>query len=154
MKRELELVELTNMCMIVDKKTNKILSQYRLKKDWPGLTLPGGHVENGESIVKSVIREVKEETNLEVKNLIPCGVVSWYDATKNQRCLIFLYKTYDFSGTLKQSDEGINKWLSIEEIKNGYMAPDFKEILSVFLHEDGRTEYFCQDAKKRNVEFY
>ena len=42
--------------------------QERKKKDWPGYTLPGGHVEMGESFVDAVVREMKEETGLTVLN--------------------------------------------------------------------------------------
>ena len=35
---------LANMCMVEDKNGN-VLVQERTKKDWPGLTFPGGHVE-------------------------------------------------------------------------------------------------------------
>ena len=38
---------------------DEILVIDRQKKDWPGFTYPGSHVENDESIVDSVIREVK-----------------------------------------------------------------------------------------------
>ena len=54
------MVELTNLCMIKD--GDKYLLQNRVKKDWQGYTFPGGHIEPGESIVQSAIREVKEET--------------------------------------------------------------------------------------------
>lgn len=53
---------ITTLCMIYD--GDKILLQDRVKKDWSGLTFPGGHVEKGESFVQSVIREVYEETGL------------------------------------------------------------------------------------------
>jgi len=56
----------TNMCMVYDNAGN-ILVQDRRKKDWPGLCFPGGHVEPGESFVKSVIREVWEETGLTIE---------------------------------------------------------------------------------------
>jgi len=60
-----KLVTLTNLCMIT--KGDEILVIDRQKKDWPGITFPGGHVENDESIVDSVIREVKEETGLDIQ---------------------------------------------------------------------------------------
>ena len=60
-----EQVELTCLCMIY--KEDKILLQNRIKKDWQGYTLPGGHIEPGESFVEAVIRKMKEETGLDVE---------------------------------------------------------------------------------------
>ena len=50
-----ENIELTVICLIY--RENRILLQNRVKEDWKGYTLPGGHVEEGESIVDAVIRE-------------------------------------------------------------------------------------------------
>ena len=67
-----EKVILTNMCMVYDNKGN-ILVQERVNKDWPGITFPGGHVEPRESFVRSVIREVREETGLTVETTPETG---------------------------------------------------------------------------------
>lgn len=66
---------LTNMCMVYD--NGNILVQDRLNKNWPGVTFPGGHVENGESFAQSVIREVYEETGLTIEHPVLCGIKSW-----------------------------------------------------------------------------
>ena len=58
-------IEMTNMVMIQDNQTDKVLVQNRVKS-WRGLSFPGGHVEDNESIVDSAVREVREETGLEV----------------------------------------------------------------------------------------
>ena len=60
--RRTENVELTVLCLIED--GDKILLQNRVKKDWQGYALPGGHIEPGESFVDAIIREMKEETGL------------------------------------------------------------------------------------------
>ena len=39
----IETVEFTNMCMICD--GNRAVVIDRKKRDWPGVTFPGGHVE-------------------------------------------------------------------------------------------------------------
>lgn len=49
---------LTNICLVYN--GDEILVIDRKKKDWPGLTFPGGHVEENEDFNTSVIREVKE----------------------------------------------------------------------------------------------
>ena len=52
---ELEQVELTNMCAIIDEKNHKVLVQER-KKSWTGIAFPGGHLEKGEALDrKSVV---------------------------------------------------------------------------------------------------
>jgi 8-oxo-dGTP diphosphatase len=56
------------MVMIQNKHTGKVLVQDRVKS-WKGLSFPGGHVENGESFYDCAVREVKEETGLEVRDL-------------------------------------------------------------------------------------
>ena len=76
-----------NMCKIIDNKNNKILVQQRVKS-WKGIAFPGGKINNGESIVKSTIREVKEETGLDIFNLKLCGIKNWYDIEKNERFFI------------------------------------------------------------------
>ena len=47
-------VVLTIMCKKKEKK-GRILVENRVKKDWPGLTFPGGHVEKDEDFNRSVI---------------------------------------------------------------------------------------------------
>ena len=67
-----ENVELTVLCLI--HQNDKYLLQNRLKEDWKGLTLPGGHIEKNESIIDVVIREMKEETGLDIQNPRLCGI--------------------------------------------------------------------------------
>ncbi len=67
-----ENAELTVLCLLRD--DDRYLLQNRVKKDWKGYALPGGHIEAGESIVDAVVREIKEETGLTVLNPKLCGV--------------------------------------------------------------------------------
>ena len=91
--------EFTNMVMVENRENGKVLVQERVKS-WTGISFPGGHVEPGESFIESAIREVKEETGLDITNLEPCGVIHWVHRDRGDRYVVFLYKTSRFSGKL------------------------------------------------------
>ena len=93
-----EKIEFTNMCMIYDDDGN-ILVQDKVGKSWGGVTFPGGHVEPMESFNDSVIREVWEETGLDIKNPKLCGIRHW-SVSKKSRYIVLFYKTNEFSGSL------------------------------------------------------
>lgn len=100
---------LTNMCMVYD--GDQILVQDRMDPEWPGITFPGGHVEPNESFVESVVREVKEETGLDISGVRLCGVKQWTHQNGLYRYIVFLFKTNRYSGELKSSDEGKVFWI-------------------------------------------
>ena len=105
---EAKPVVLTNMCMIRD--GEKVLVQIRNDKRWGGAVFPGGHIEDGESITDSVIREVFEETGLTVLSHMLCGVKNFYNGD-GDRYIVFLFKADKFTGTLRSSSEGEVFWI-------------------------------------------
>ena len=124
--------------MITDDQ-GRVLVQERLPKPsnpWSGLTFPGGHVEPGETVVASVIREVQEETGLTVFNLQNCGYIQWYNPVKQSQYFVFLFKTSTFSGELTGSVEGNVKWMTLEEMLAGKLAPNMLKYLAVFQDEN------------------
>lgn len=104
---------------------------------------PWRHAEPGETIYDSAIREIKEETGLDVKNLTACGLVYWFNNMTEDKYFTYLYKTNDYSGTLiSETDEGTVFWASLEEINNMQLAPNFREYLPVFF-AGKYTEAYC-----------
>lgn len=132
--RKHEKVELTNMCMVYDDAGN-ILVQDRVKKDWGGVTFPGGHIERNESFVQSVIREVKEETGLDIKNPKLCGVKQ-FELERGIRFIVMFYKTNEFSGTIKSSDEGEVFWIKSSDLNKYELANDFDDMFRIFTDDD------------------
>jgi 8-oxo-dGTP diphosphatase len=140
-------VELTNMCLIYDEK--KVLVQEKTGTKYEGgLVFPGGHVEEGESLRDSVIREIREETGLVIKNPQPCGFKDWIleDGT---RYIVLLYKTDQFEGELKNSREGKVFWLDRNDISSANLIWNMRELLEIF-ETDQYSEFFFQ-AGKENV---
>lgn len=141
---------LTNMFMIYD--GERILVQDRQNPDWPGITFPGGHVEEGESFVSSVIREVKEETGLDIQNVRLCGVKQWTHKRGEYRYIVFLYKTCSFTGELRGSDEGKVFWTSLDKIGDYPLAEGFYQMLPVFLRDDLTENYHWYEEGQWHCE--
>lgn len=137
---------LTNMVMVYDDNGN-ILVQDRVDPDWPGLVFPGGHVEPRESFIKSAVREVKEETGLDVYNLRLCGVKQFTISRKNLRYIVFYYKTKDFTGEIQSSDEGRIFWIRRDDLTKYNLADGFEEMLEVFENDNLNENFLYYDEK-------
>ncbi len=137
MMREVR-AEIANMCVIQD--GTKVLVEDRKDPKWPGIAFPGGHVEPGESITASVIREVKEETGLTIEHPTLCGIKTW-TKENGARYLLFFYKTDKFSGELQSSEEGEVFWAELDALPGMNLAEDMEANLRVFL-EDTISEFY------------
>lgn len=127
-----EKVELTVLCLLEE--GNKILLQNRVKNDWQGYTLPGGHVERGESFVDAVIREIKEETGLTVIDPRLSGVKQF--PIENGRYIVLLFKATEWTGDLCSSDEGPMEWIRYEDLTGINTVDDFGDLLKVINSPD------------------
>lgn len=131
-----EQIELTVLCLIHNE--DSYLLQDRVKEDWKGYTLPGGHIEPGESIVDAVVREMKEETGLTIKSPRLCGVKQF--PIEGGRYIVFLFETDQFEGKVVDSDEGEMHWVKISELLNVNLVDDFDDLIEVML-SDNLTEF-------------
>ena len=139
-----EKVEFTNMCMICN--GGKVVVIDRKKKDWPGVTFPGGHVELGESFTDAVIREIQEETGLKISAPQLCGIKDWYES--GCRYVVLFYKTARFEGELVSSEEGKVWWEEIDNLPNFNLSLDMKDMLRVFTEDDlSEFFYYQKDGK-------
>ena len=131
--------ELTNMVMIENSENGMVLVQKRVKY-WTGVTFPGGHIEKCESFTDSAVREVKEETGLDIKNPKLCGTVHWCHKDTDERYIVLLYKATEFSGELlDKTEEGEVFWIKKEDFRNYQLSPNFSTYLKVFLSDDNEA---------------
>jgi 8-oxo-dGTP diphosphatase len=142
-----ERVELTSLCMIY--RGEEILLQNRVKTDWRGYCFPGGHVEPGESVVDSAIREIKEETGLTVSQLRLCGIKQF--PIDGGRYLVFFFKTDRFFGELISSDEGNMEWVHRKDLPKLDTVSDFMDMLKVFDRDDLNEFQYVVDGDDWNV---
>ena len=127
-----ENAELTVLCLIQD--GDKILLQNRVKEDWKGYTLPGGHVEIGESFVDAVKREMTEETGLTVHDPMLVGIKQFPMKNGNYaegRYIVLLFKVTQFSGDVVSSEEGQMEWIGYDQLSKIDTVDDFEYLLDV-----------------------
>lgn len=143
-----EEVELTNMCMICDGKGNVLVQNKKNHPVWHGWNFPGGHVEPGEYVTPSVIREMKEETGLTVKNPRLCGIKEFHKSSDGKRYIVFLYVATEFTGELKASGEGDVFWYPLAQLHQAEELIDgFGEMLDVFTKENVSEVYYAHSAE-------
>ena len=141
---------LANMCMVTS--GTKVLVQIRNDPDWGGAAFPGGHIEHGESICESVIREVKEETGLIIESPRLVGIKNWFKKS-GERYIVFLYRADKFSGEIRSSDEGEVRWVERKDLTTMELADNFSDMLKVF-EDDGVSEmYWSPDESSQNCMF-
>lgn len=146
--RRTENAEFTVLCLIED--GSRVLLQDRVKADWKGYTLPGGHVENGESFVDAVIREIKEETGLDIYEPKLVGVKQF--PIEGGRYIVMLYKATKFSGEVVSSDEGRMEWVEYSRLSEINTVDDFEELLEV-MNSDKLSEfrYIIEDGEWKAI---
>ena len=134
---------LTNLCLIEDTSTNKVVLQYRSPeryKKWSGYAFPGGHIEEGESLVESVIREVYEETGLTIADPKLVAVKDW-EPEEGGRYIVFCYKATEFTGQLRSSEEGEVSWVKKDQLEKLDLSYDMLPLLEV-MEDPDLSEYY------------
>lgn len=116
---------------IIKNENNEILIVKRhpkSKTDPEMWELPGGKVEKGEHFADALVREIKEETNLDV------NVGDFAEAVQNdymhKRTVQLMMYLDDVEGTVKISDEHTDwMWASLEKIKGLEISTSLKKVL-------------------------
>ena len=124
------------MCMLCDGKGNVLVQNKVDNPAWSGWNFPGGHVEKGEYVTPSVIREMREETGLTIEAPRLCGIKEFHKLKDGKRFIVFLYTADRFTGKLKASSEGEIFWYPLAELAGAdKLADGFDEMLPVFMND-------------------
>ncbi len=101
----------------------------------------GGHVEAGEDIRGSALRELREETGLEVTGLNLCGVVH-VDAGETVGVGLFVFRAEAASQVVRPSAEGELAWVPFDRVLGLELVPDLPVLLPKVLNQPLGTRPF------------
>ena len=109
----------TTLCYI--EQNGRYLMLHRVKKDqdlnrdkWIGI---GGKFESGESPENCLLREVEEETGLQLDSWRYCGIVTFVSEEWGTEYM-HLFHSDSFHGTLRECGEGVLEWIDKSALQN------------------------------------
>ncbi|MGN1387390.1 MAG: NUDIX hydrolase [Bacillus sp. (in: firmicutes)] len=124
-------------CVLVNE--GRILLLQKPRRGW--WVAPGGKMEPGESVKEACVREYREETGIYVKNPKIKGIFTFIMKDGDQvqsEWMMFTFVADEFDGqNLKESEEGIIDWVSMDDISELPMAEGDYHILDYMIHGSG-----------------
>lgn len=96
--------------------------------------LPGGGVDPHESVTEGLIREVREETSLEIE----VGTLSGIYSKPQKHEIVIVFRARVTGGTMAPSDEADEHcWIDRSEIDDYHLLPKHRERLIDALESEG-----------------
>jgi 8-oxo-dGTP diphosphatase len=129
------LFRFTAVDAIIEKNGKVLL----VKRNFPPFrgkyAIPGGIVEYGETVEAAVVREVREETGLEVEVQEILGVYSDPKRDPTRRLIAVAFIVKIIGGRLKQKSLEIQdvRWFNLKEISRKKLAFDHAKILRDYM---------------------
>ncbi len=152
-------MKLATLCYI--KNNGKTLMLYRNKKEndyhegkWNGI---GGKFEQGETPEECAIREIKEETGLDVYEPKLKGMITFPLFDGKDDWYVYLFVITNFSGELIDSPEGKLEWIPDEKITELNLWDGDKIFLKWLEQEKFFSAKFNYEGKRfvdYSVNFY
>lgn len=112
----------------------RLLLEKRNHDPFNGLwCIPGGHIDYGESVEKALIREVREETGLQVINYSFFNYYTEYYDELNWHAVALIFVVYT-TGSLKMQPEEVQelRWFTREELHSLSFAFEHRQIVEDF----------------------
>lgn len=128
--------------LIYIEQSHKYLMLYRNKKvhdlnklKWIGI---GGHIENNETPLEAIYREVKEETGLTLLSIEERGLIHFKSGEWEED--MYLFTSSSFKGQLIECDEGELHWVDINKLNNLPMWEGDKVFLELLANGERNFE--------------
>ena len=120
---------------IITNENGDIFLAKRKKDDFMGgiYEIPGGNAKKGENIYDTLRREIKEETNLDIRK-VECYIDQFdYLSRSRKKCRQFNFAVKVTGGPILLTEHDSYKWISLQDIDNeDEISPEVKHGLLVY----------------------
>lgn len=113
----------TAVCVLILNKDKSNFLSVSLKEDHTDFNLPGGKVEQNETFEEAAIREVKEETGLDVYNL------NYLHKDIDLDFEVITYYTLSYQGIVNTIENHVVKWLPLYDLTKSKKWPEYNSMI-------------------------
>ena len=137
---------------VILQRDSKVLMVRRRKDPFKDrLALPGGFVNEGETVEEAMKREAIEETSLEVEPIDILGVYSDPKRDPRRHILSVVFIGIIVRGSEKAGDDAASiEWVKISDIQQQQIAFDHAQILHDYLQWRNSGGTFWSTKRRRN----
>ncbi|MDC3087348.1 NUDIX domain-containing protein [Paracoccaceae bacterium] len=120
---------------LVNEKNEVLISLRKNKKEYDGYwEYPGGKVEEDENLGEAIIREIKEEINLEISNNCIAPLTFAVDQHEGSETVLFLYTCRKWEGSITSLLDQRVKWVKPIDLAE-YKMPAPNRFLNSILRD-------------------
>lgn len=119
---------------VITNDNDEILLMKRKEDDFMGgiFEIPGGNAEDGEGIYEVLKREIKEETNFDLKRVI--SYINYFDylSGSGKKSRQFNFKVVVTGGPIILTEHDTYRWVNLDEIETQNVSDAVKESLIIY----------------------
>lgn len=130
------------LCFVLHEDQVLLLRGAPTKRIWPNrYNGVGGHVERDEDVYTAALREIHEESGLDVANLRLRGIIN-IDTGEPVGIMLFVFLADARTLTPRPSEEGTLEWVPMADLEHYDLVEDIEVILPRLLEADKRGDIF------------
>lgn len=135
------------LCFITHGDDVLLLKRSEHKRVFPGLyNGVGGHIERDEDPLTGAIREMQEETGLDLTKVRFRGVIHVDAGVETSGILVFVVTAEATSRAFTDSDEGTLEWIPLTRINDLPLVEDLPILLPMLFEQPAESQPFFAHA--------